>query len=162
TRCTRTANSSPQRPEEGRPMMEYFAIECVAEARRAELEAEAAHRRLLPIEPRRPSRLRHRLAHALHDLARWIDDQQIGTEPRRGVLAWPMDRLQSVPIGALMARIVGDVEVLGVGVREFTIEMWDTVLFEISLAAAMFLIDGPLTLAALAPVPIAMLIAHAT
>src|SRR5262249_6805118 len=46
----------------------------------------------------------------------------------RGVLAWPMARLCTTPIGDLMARIVGDVEVLGVGVREFTIETWDTVL----------------------------------
>src|SRR5437763_13849837 len=80
----------------------------------------------------------------------------------RGVLAWPMADVQRAPVGDLMARIVGDVEVLGVGVREFTIETWDTVLFSVSLAVAMFLIDGPLTLAALAPVPIAMLIAHAT
>src|SRR5215212_3153128 len=44
----------------------------------------------------------------------------------RGVLAWPMERLHSVPVGDLMARIVGDVEVLGVGIREFVIETWDT------------------------------------
>jgi ABC-type multidrug transport system fused ATPase/permease subunit len=80
----------------------------------------------------------------------------------RGVLTWPIGQLQATPIGDLMARIVGDVEVLGVGVREFTIEMWDTVLFSISLVVAMFLIDGGLSLAALAPVPVAMLIAHAS
>ena len=51
----------------------------------------------------------------------------------RGVLAWPMADLQRMPLGDLMARIVGDVEVLGVGVREFTIEIWDTVLFSLSL-----------------------------
>src|SRR5579859_7363870 len=50
----------------------------------------------------------------------------------RGLLAWPMARLSRAPIGDLMARIVADVEVLGVGVREFTIEMWDTVLFSLS------------------------------
>jgi ABC-type multidrug transport system fused ATPase/permease subunit len=80
----------------------------------------------------------------------------------RGVLGWPMGRLQATPIGDLMARIVGDVEVLGVGVREFTIEMWDTVLFSVSLVVAMLLLDAGLTLAALAPVPLAMLIAHAS
>src|SRR5262245_12164757 len=50
----------------------------------------------------------------------------------RGVLAWPMGTVQRTPVGDLMARIVGDVEVLGVGVREFTIEIWDTVLFSLS------------------------------
>ncbi|HET6316653.1 MAG TPA: ABC transporter transmembrane domain-containing protein, partial [Chloroflexota bacterium] len=72
----------------------------------------------------------------------------------RGVLAWPMARVHESAIGDLMARIVGDVEVLGVGVREFTIEIWDTVLFSISLVVAMYLIDGRLTVAALAPVPL--------
>jgi len=33
----------------------------------------------------------------------------------RGVLAWPMADVQRTPVGDLMARIVGDVEVLGVG-----------------------------------------------
>src|SRR5947209_12364172 len=80
----------------------------------------------------------------------------------RGVLAWPMADVQRTPLGDLMARIVGDVEVLGVGVREFTIEMWDTVLFSVSLVVAMFLLDAPLAAAALAPVPVAMLIAHAS
>ena len=44
----------------------------------------------------------------------------------RGVLGWPMADQERTPIGDLMARIVGDVEVLGVGVREFTIETWDS------------------------------------
>src|SRR5215470_12330097 len=47
----------------------------------------------------------------------------------RGVLAWPMADVQRTAVGDLMARIIADVEVLGVGVREFTIETWDTVLF---------------------------------
>src|SRR5438874_2670905 len=50
----------------------------------------------------------------------------------RGVLGWPMADLQKTSIGDVMARIVGDVEVLGVGVREFTIETWDTLLFSLS------------------------------
>src|SRR6266567_2235375 len=79
----------------------------------------------------------------------------------RGVLAWPMADLQRTPLGDLMARIVGDVEVLGVGVREFTIETWDTVLFSLSFVAAMLVIDPRLTLLALSPVPLAMLLAHA-
>ena len=80
----------------------------------------------------------------------------------RGVLAWPMADLQRTPVGDLMARIVGDVEVLGIGVRELTIEAWDTVLFSISLIVALLVIDAPLTVLSLMPVPLAMLLAHAT
>ena len=80
----------------------------------------------------------------------------------RGVLAWPMGDLERTPLGDLMARIVGDVEVLGVGVREFTIETWDTLLFSLSFIVAMLVIDARLTVLALIPVPLAMLLAHAT
>src|SRR2546426_11141881 len=80
----------------------------------------------------------------------------------RGVLAWPMADLQRTPLGDLMARIVGDVEVLGVGIREFTIETWDTVLFSLSFVVAMLVIAPSLTLLALSPVPLAMILAHAT
>ena len=61
-----------------------------------------------------------------------------------------------------MARIVGDVEVLGVGVRELTIETWDTLLFSLSFFVAMLMIDARLTVLSLIPVPLAMLLAHAT
>ena len=80
----------------------------------------------------------------------------------RGVLAWPTADLQKTPVGDLMARVVGDVEVLGVGVRELTIEAWDTVLFSLSLVVALLVIDAPLTMLSFAPVPLAMLLAHAT
>src|SRR5262245_4270907 len=80
----------------------------------------------------------------------------------RGALARPMAEQHRISIGEQMARIVGDVEVLGVGVREFTIETWDTVLFSCSFVVAMFVVDARLSLMALAPVPIAMLIAHAS
>src|SRR3989454_2795166 len=40
----------------------------------------------------------------------------------RGILALPLAEMHRTPIGDLMARIIGDVEVLGVGVREFIIE----------------------------------------
>jgi ATP-binding cassette subfamily B multidrug efflux pump len=80
----------------------------------------------------------------------------------RGVLDWPMARLYHTPIGDLMARIVGDVEVLGVGVREFTTETWDTVLFSVSLIVAMGIYDPALTAVALLPVPAAMWLAHAS
>ena len=80
----------------------------------------------------------------------------------RGSLSRPLAGLHKTSIGAQMARIVSDVEVLGVGVREFTIETWDTVLFSLSFLVAMFVIDARLTLLAFAPVPVAMLIAHAS
>jgi ATP-binding cassette, subfamily B, multidrug efflux pump len=80
----------------------------------------------------------------------------------RGVIAWPMTRLNSTPVGDVMARIIGDVEVLGVGVREFTIETWDTILFSLSLMAAMLVFDLNLTVLALLPVPVAMLLAKVT
>lgn len=80
----------------------------------------------------------------------------------RGVLAWPMADLRRAPIGDVMARIVGDVEVLGAGVREFTIETWDTLLFSLSFMVAMLVFDPGLTVLALLPVPFAMVVAHAT
>ena len=80
----------------------------------------------------------------------------------RGALSRPLADLHKTSIGEQMARIVGDVEVLGVGLREFTIETWDTVLFSLSFVVAMLVIDTQLTLLALAPVPVAMLIAHAS
>src|SRR5687768_1723880 len=54
----------------------------------------------------------------------------------RGALSRPIADLHRTSIGDQMARIVGDVEVLGVGVREFTIETWDTVLFSLSFLVA--------------------------
>lgn len=80
----------------------------------------------------------------------------------RGILARPAAELHRVPIGDLMARVVGDVEVLGVGVREFVIETWDTVLFSISFVGAMLLLDARLALLALAPSPLALLLGYAT
>jgi ABC-type multidrug transport system fused ATPase/permease subunit len=86
----------------------------------------------------------------------------IRADALRGVIAWPMARLDSTPVGDVMARIIGDVEVLGVGVREFTIETWDTILFSLSLMVAMLVFDPYLTVLALLPVPLAMLLAKAT
>jgi ABC-type multidrug transport system fused ATPase/permease subunit len=80
----------------------------------------------------------------------------------RGVLDWPMERLGQTPIGDLMARIIGDVEVFGRGVRELTTETWDTVLFSVSLIAAMLVYDPNLTLLVLLPVPLGMLLARAS
>src|SRR5215216_2096816 len=79
----------------------------------------------------------------------------------RGVLTWPMERLHTTPIGDLMSRIVGDVEVLGVGIREFVIETWDTLLFSLSLIVAMCIYDTRLSVLALLPSPLAMMLAQA-
>jgi ABC-type multidrug transport system fused ATPase/permease subunit len=79
----------------------------------------------------------------------------------RGVLDWPIEQLSRTPIGDLMARIIGDVEVFGRGVRELTTEIWDTVLFSVSLIVAMMVYDPALTLLVLLPVPVGMLLAQA-
>src|SRR5215216_7799875 len=80
----------------------------------------------------------------------------------RGILALPLAELHQMPIGDLMARIIGDVEVLGVGVREFIIEMWDTVLFSLSLIVAMLFYDAALTGLVLLPTPLALLLSYAS
>lgn len=80
----------------------------------------------------------------------------------RGVLAWPLAMHQQTSVGNLMARVMGDVETLGVGVREFVIETWDTLLFSLSFVVAMLIYDPGLTMLALLPVPAALLLAQAT
>lgn len=80
----------------------------------------------------------------------------------RGVMAWPMSTLAAVSVGDIMARVVGDIEVLGVGVREVIIETWDTLLFLLSFLVAMLVLDVPLTLWALLPAPLAMALAWAS
>ncbi|MCL5027305.1 MAG: ABC transporter ATP-binding protein/permease [Chloroflexi bacterium] len=80
----------------------------------------------------------------------------------RGVLDWPMARLHTSPVGDLMARIIGDVEVLGLGLREFINETWDTLLFSVSMVVAMVVYDPGLSLIALLPVPFGMWLGEAT
>ncbi len=79
----------------------------------------------------------------------------------RGVLAWPMEKLYQLPIGDLMARIIGDAQVLIRGVHELDTEAWDTVLFSLSLIAGMLVYDPTMTLLALLPAPLGMLLAKA-
>ncbi len=79
----------------------------------------------------------------------------------RGVLAWDMTRLHQMPIGDLMARIYGDVEVWGLGVRRFVIELWDTLLFTVSFVVAMLWFDAGLTLVVLATTPLAVFLSYA-
>ncbi|MHB1527675.1 MAG: ABC transporter ATP-binding protein [Candidatus Dormibacteria bacterium] len=78
----------------------------------------------------------------------------------RGVLAWPMGRFAKIPVGDVMARVIGDVEVLGTGVGEVMVETWDTLLFSASLIIAMFVLDPSLAALSLAPVPVALLLAQ--
>ena len=78
----------------------------------------------------------------------------------RGVLGWPTIRFAEIPVGDVMARIIGDVEVLGVGVGEIMVETWDTLLFSASLIIAMFWLDPTLAALCLAPVPFALLLAR--
>lgn len=53
-----------------------------------------------------------------------------------GVLGWPGERLHTASIGGVMARIIGDVEVLRTAVGEVIVETWDTLLFSASLCVA--------------------------
>jgi ABC-type multidrug transport system fused ATPase/permease subunit len=78
-----------------------------------------------------------------------------------GVLSWPAERLHTTAVGEVMARIIGDVEVVGTGVGEVITETWDTLLFSASLMTAMFVYDPVLGALALVPVPVALLVAKA-
>jgi ATP-binding cassette subfamily B protein len=80
----------------------------------------------------------------------------------RGVLSWPMERLHTTPIGGLMARIVGDAEVIRRGADQLTVGLWDTFLMLFSLAVALFVFDWQLTTIALLPLPLAVVLAHTT
>jgi ATP-binding cassette, subfamily B, multidrug efflux pump len=86
----------------------------------------------------------------------------IRADAMRGVLAWPMDRLHTTPVGELMARVIADVDVLQVALREFVNETWDTILFSVSMVVAMFVIDPSLSIYALLPVPFGMWLGEAT
>ena len=77
----------------------------------------------------------------------------------RGVLGWAMERSAQVPVGDVMARVIGDVDVLSTGVGEVMVETWDTLLFSASLVITMFLYDAELAALALAPVPVALWVA---
>lgn len=78
----------------------------------------------------------------------------------RGVLEWPTERTATIPVGDIMARIIGDVEILGTGVGEVMVETWDTLLFSLSLIVTMIILAPGLALLALVPVPFALLLAQ--
>ncbi len=71
----------------------------------------------------------------------------------RGVLAWPMARRHEMSTGDVLARVVGDVEVLGDGFGEIVFETWDTVLQAVTLAVAMVAYEWRIAALALLPVP---------
>ena len=77
----------------------------------------------------------------------------------RGVLGWQPEQSATVPVGDVMARAIGDVDVLGTGVGEVMVETWDTLLFSASLVVTMFLYNPGLAAVALAPVPPALWLA---
>ena len=83
----------------------------------------------------------------------------IRADALRGVLGWPPARSALIPVGDVMARVIGDVDVLGTGVGEVMVETWDTLLFSASLVITMFLYSPGLAALALAPVPPALWLA---
>ena len=76
-----------------------------------------------------------------------------------GTLDRSHDASEPFPVGDVMARIIGDVELLGTGVGEVITETWDTILFSVSLIVAMLVLSPRLSLLALLPVPVALWLA---
>jgi ABC-type multidrug transport system fused ATPase/permease subunit len=94
-------------------------------------------------------------------LARTRFQANVRADALRGVLAWPMEQLAAMSVGGVMARVIGDVQVLGLGVGEVIVETWDTLLFSAALVVTMFIYSPTLAAAALIPVPFALLLAKA-
>jgi ATP-binding cassette subfamily B multidrug efflux pump len=92
-------------------------------------------------------------------VARTRFQANVRADALRGVLAWPMDRLAAMSVGGVMARVIGDVQVLGLGVGEVIVETWDTLLFSLALIVTMFLYSPDLAALSLASVPPALLLA---
>ena len=92
-------------------------------------------------------------------VARTRFQANVRADALRGVLTWPMERLTSMSVGEIMARVIGDVEVLGQGMGEIVTETWDTLLFSASLIVTMIIYDSALAALALAPVPVALYLA---
>ena len=78
-----------------------------------------------------------------------------------GVLTRPGGLPPTMSVGDAMARIVADIEVVRLAVGEVVVETWDTLLFSLSLVVAMLLYDPTMGVAAVAPVPIALVLAKA-
>lgn len=87
----------------------------------------------------------------------------VRADAMRGVLARPADdRRHAKSTGEVTARVIGDVEVLGTGIGEIIVETWDTLLYSAAIVVAMCVYDASLAMWALAPVPIALLLAKAS
>lgn len=93
------------------------------------------------------------------DLARSRFRANVRADALRGVLSWPMARLAELSVGGVMARVIGDVEVLGVGVGEVIVETWDTLLSSVTMILTMLVYSPLLAALALAPVPVALWLA---
>ncbi len=78
----------------------------------------------------------------------------------RGLLAAPLEWLRRQPVGDLMARVIGDADLFGVGFTESTTELWDTWLFSLTLMVTMLFYDPRLTLLAMLPVPAAFYVTY--
>jgi ATP-binding cassette subfamily B multidrug efflux pump len=78
----------------------------------------------------------------------------------RGIFDLPLKKMHGTAVGDLMARVIGDVDVVGQTIRMFMVDIWDTFLLSITLIVTMMLYDSRLTLLALAPAPFALLIAQ--
>ncbi len=78
-----------------------------------------------------------------------------------GVLTRPEGLPPTMSVGDAMARIVADVEVIRLAVGEVVVETWDSLLFSFSLVVAMLVYDPTMGVAAVAPVPIALVLAKA-
>jgi ATP-binding cassette, subfamily B, multidrug efflux pump len=78
-----------------------------------------------------------------------------------GVLTRPGGLPPTMSVGDAMARIVADIEVIRLAVGEVIVETWDTLLFSFSLVVAMLVYDPTMGVAAVAPVPIALVLAKA-
>ena len=78
----------------------------------------------------------------------------------RGALASSPDETNAMRVGDVMARVIGDVQILRSGVGEVMVETWDTLLFSISLVGAMLVLAPGLSALALSPVPLALWLAR--
>ena len=77
----------------------------------------------------------------------------------RGALSPSPEETNVMRVGDVMARVIGDVQVLRTGVGEVMVETWDTLLFSVSLVGAMLVLAPGLSALALAPVPLALWLA---
>ncbi len=76
------------------------------------------------------------------------------------VFEMPMISLSKETVGDMMSRTVGDVDQVGQSVQTTITEMWDTALLMASYLVACFIYDPTITLLAVIPVPLTILLAE--